>query len=224
MKNKRSSWIVVLAICLAPLTSEAQVQFNFNYLDDGSNTGFDDPTDGASRKAALQAAAANFASACSSYTASIDIDVSSYSNNLSNNLMSAGTTIYSVPGFDSGEQIRRKILGGSDYNSNYRDGTLTVNFGHGWELDYNTTPSGGDFDWYGVLYHEFSHMIGFASAITATGTGATNPRDLFGNTTNGTWTKFDQFLTDASGNSIWTGVDGYDLLTGTFTSRGLLFI
>lgn len=70
-------------------------------------------------------------------------------------------------------------------------GTMTWNFGHAWGYDDNVAT--GTFDFKTVAIHELLHAVGFASFISSTGAGAGN---------GSTYSKFDQFLTDASGNRL----------------------
>ncbi|MDA0350139.1 MAG: hypothetical protein O3C20_22370 [Verrucomicrobia bacterium] len=157
MKNKTSPLILaaLFANAFLPFASLAQVQFVFNYTD-SPNVGFNHPTFGTTRKAALELAGQNYATALSSYNATINIDVDS--NAFGSTLMSAGSFFANpmTPGFGTDEVILTKIQTGVDLDGSFADGILSVNFSKSWEYDFNTTPTGGEFDWYSTAYHEFS--------------------------------------------------------------------
>ena len=220
VNSKRLSWIVMCVWCLAPLVSEAQLQFTFTYptpTGGGTNLFQGNSKSARDRRAALESAASNFATAFSSYNATIEIEATGYSSPGSGTLASAGTYFVGpLTGFGVGEVTRTKITsnGATDYTSG-ADAVLSVNFGRSWEFDYDTQPGTNTFDWYSVLYHEFTHMIGFASGIDTDSNGQ-NSMDLFGNTTNGNWAAFDQYLTDSSTTaSVFTN---FDLNSGTYES------
>ena len=199
-----SSAFLLLAI---PSMANAQISFNFNYTD-AAGVGFNDSTFGQDRKNALTLAGQNFSRAFSSYNAVIDLDVGG--GDTGSTLMSAGSNFDNTRsvGFGNDEVVRSKILFGSDLNGSAADGVVNVNFSSvTWELDIAATPMGSEFDWYSTAYHEFAHALGFSSAINTDGTvGGTN--DGFAGydaNSDGSWGKFDEFLTDVNGNSVFTG-------------------
>jgi hypothetical protein len=172
MKHFRFIWAFVASIIGTPLVSEAQLQFSFTYSADASDA-FNDATDGMARKIALEAAAANFATAFShtNYNKTIEIEASGYSAN-NGTLMSAGTYFVGgqPTGFGTAKVTRTKILMGIDLTtgSTTAEGVLNVNFFHSWKLNFNEPPSVSEFDWYGVLYHEFSHLVDLPAGLFPT--------------------------------------------------------
>jgi hypothetical protein len=142
----------------------------------------------------------------SSYNATIDIDVDD--NASGGSLMSAGTYFVNSgsKGFGVDEVTRTKILsnGATDLDGSFADGVMSVNFGFSWEFDYNATPGAGVFDWYSTTYHEFTHLVGFASGIVTNSSG-NQARDLFNSPPGGegSWSAFDEFLSDSAGNSVF---------------------
>lgn len=221
---------MVMLVALSPM-ARAGIVISFNY-NDPTGQGFNDITLGPTRRTALQAAANNFATAFSSYTGSIvmDVDGTATGSTLASAGDRGGPTF--SPGFGNNEVIRNKLLNGADINGGTSDGTVNVNFASvDWQLDINTTPTGGAFDWYSTMYHEFAHAFGFSSGIqtNSAGTGASDP---FGTTgaNNGDFAAFDEFLADTAGNSVFdSGSDlnetEYEsLLTGGASpTNGLFF-
>ena len=206
--------------CLIPLMSEAQVNFTFTYPEPSMgpanllNAGDAIAT---ARRSAIASAAAKYASAFANYDANVVVEAIGYSSPGSGTLASAGTYFVSGnPGFGEAETTRKKIVsnGTVDRTGSSADAILYVNFGKNWEFDHDATVSGTEFDWHSVIYHEFTHMVGFASGIQTD--GGTNARDLFENTTNGNWAAFDKFLTDSSMTaSVFTD---FNLNTGVYES------
>ena len=235
MNRKRLSWIVAFALGISAQVSEAQLQFQFIYSTDPSDE-FNDATHGTTRRSALEAAAANYATAFShtDYTQTVEIEVTGV-DTPGGSLMSAGTYFWGpkTVGFGNDEGVITKVLTGTDLGGGSNpDAVLTVNFAYDWELDYNATnlPLSGVYDWYAVTYHEFSHMMGFASGIVTSDSGK-QARDLFTSSPggDGSWATFDQFLTDSAGNSVFSGFNLNEstyqslLVGGASPTNGLFF-
>ena len=210
--------LVTLAIGLGrPASAGITFEFQFN---DGVDAGFNSVAEGAARRAALQRAAQNYSAAFSSYNATVVMGVTGTAQG--DTLASAGSKSGPdfLPGFGMSEVVRNKVLSNNaiDLNGADVDGTVSVNFATTtWGLDINTAPSGGQYDWYSTLYHEFSHAFGFASSIFTNADGS-NSRDSLDNKGTAEFGAFDQFLTDAGGNSVF--VSGSDLNETTY--EGLL--
>lgn len=191
----------LLFSCLAfGSASQANIIFQFDY---GSNsgTGFWDPTDGASRQAALSTVANEFSSMFGShFSNSGTILLAASATNLpeSSGLASAGSQFigYGVAGFTAAEVVKTKLRGGSDLNGAAADGTIEVNFGQPWQLDLSMPVSNTQYDFYSTIYHELTHAIGFSSNIDQSG----NP--VFGTKAAGEWGAFDRFLVDKDGNTV----------------------
>ncbi len=194
---------------LSGATANAAISFTFDYSGNAAGVGFLDATTGVARQNALTTAGTLFSNMFGGYfnnTATVNFAVTSTNNNTLTTLASASTKFVSAPGtFGGGEVVRNKLVNGVDLNGAALDGHVDVNWGYEWELDPNTpavaSGPGQTFDFYATLFHEFTHAIGFGSEIYGPpGAGA----DRFGqggasSGTQGSWSKWDQFLTDENG-------------------------
>lgn len=212
----------------------AALTWTFNYAP-SPGIGFHDPTVSGSttlgqiRRDALDLAATNFSTAFSAYTANVTIEARGDASGGTLAAAASNAGAAQVIGFGNNTVIRNKILnpgvGGGDINGPLDDGFVIVNWGINWELDINGTVTpgfGGEFDWYSTMYHEFAHALGFASGIGTDGAGQ-NASDPFGTVGNnqGEWNKFDEFLTDSGGASVFGDPAGAaDLKESTY--EGLL--
>ncbi len=192
---KKTSLLAALLVTTAtPI--HAAVIWDFNYVDVG--VGFNDPTEGADRRNALETAANFVSSFLTSYTATIQMDVDG-STSGGGTLAAAGSDFNGAvfnPGFGSQGDVMIKILGGPDPSPN-RDGSVTWNFtDFTWELDNDFQP--GEFDFFSTAVHELLHALGFVSDIAENGNDGFNTPPG----TPGTWAPFDQFLSDFSGTPI----------------------
>ncbi len=181
------------------------VSFEFSYVG-GSSIGFNDPSEGDTYRAALEAAATRLGG-WMLHDATIQLDVESKA--FTGAAVAKATSEPSPDpiggGFVHGV-IPSKILGRADSNGTDADGRLEVFFFGGGDIfTYATDPSeaGADdvIDFQAVIIHELVHTLGFTSAANADGS------DDSGNglTTPGTWTVFDQFLSDVDGNRLIDG-------------------
>jgi hypothetical protein len=197
---------LALALALAPAAS-AQITFAFNF-NDPANTGFNDVTEGAARRGALQSAASSLASYFTGYSArTVTFDVTSETNAGSGTLASAGSSFLSVANSFQPGLVQRLIQTGLNHGYAVQ-GEITWNFGHTW--DYDDSVSAGAFDFKAVAIHELSHTLGFATLMNASGAS------VFGNNV---YSTFDQFLTDASGNRLVNTSASY--VGGTILSNGV---
>jgi hypothetical protein len=173
---------------------EAQISFTFTYTGDGA--GFNDPTNGAARQAALQSAAAELARLLPVATpVTVTFLVNSNSKDDSS-LASAGSgAAGSEPGF-SPTIVQQKIITGIDANGDEPDGEITWNFSHNWAL--GESVAGNAYDFRSTAMHEILHAMGFVNAISQSGQGLL---DLPVSQPN-LWYTFDQFIVDASGNRL----------------------
>lgn len=184
-----------LAIGFAAQPAQAALSFTFNYISPGQ--GFDDPVSGATRKTALNEAADLLGAYFSNYTANLTYDVTSFSNNTST-LASAGSSMYVVAGSFQKTAVQTKILsnGTTDINGATADGTIDWNFFNAWGL--TDSVSNSEFDFKSVAIHELLHSFGFSGNGNAYGSGLAHNAPG----TADTWSIFDQFLTDASGETL----------------------
>ncbi len=177
-------------VCALPVVAAAQISFVFNF-NDTDGTGFNDAMLGATRRAALQSAATTLSSYFTGYTRTVTIDVTSFSNAGSGTLASAGSYFFNSDNTFQPGLVAALIQTDNSYSQPVQ-GTMNWNLGKSW--DYDDDVAGGSFHFRTVAMHELLHAFGFASFIGASGTGQG---------TNGlTWSVFDQFLTDASGNRL----------------------
>ena len=207
MRSPVSVVLCTLLILVMAPTAHGAITFEFNYTD-FPGVGFNDPTAGPARRAALEQAAQVFgSSAFGGYNATIVMDASGTAPPLatagSNDLQSDD---FSGGGFGRLETVRNKILsnGATDLNGPDSDGSVSWNFDQTmWELDINTTPAGGNFDFYSTVYHELVHALGWLDTADAA-TGA----DSFGGGLSGgdpgEWNMYDQFLSDRTGTRSLT--------------------
>ncbi len=127
-------------------------------------------------------------------------------------LASAGSDLISDAAGFWPTVVQNKIQTGVDSNGSAADGTITWNFGYSWGLGDSVSSSQYDFE--STAMHELLHTFGFISVI-----------DSAGNNTGNTYSTFDSFIVDSSGNSVFTGTtfkktsDNADLTGG----KGSLF-
>lgn len=211
MKNQKQNRIAQIAravvngglfagCLLFGLTANAAVNFQFQYVDD-PGTGFLDPIEGSSRQAALNTAASTFSSMFGNHftnSGTILLEARAIDNPASGGLAAAGSELVDpgMPGFNLGEVVRTKLQTGTDLNGNRADGSVDVNFGNEWELDFNKPVSNTRYDFYSTMFHEFTHTLGFASFVGQTG----DP--IFGTPSAGSWNTFDSFIVDKNGTKI----------------------
>lgn len=190
----------LLGSCLMlSLPGYAGITFQFEYTD-APNTGFFDPVWGTIRQDALNIAASAFSDMFGSYfsnSGTILLEAYSSNNHRDNTLASSSSYFYAGgKGFGEDgikEVIIDKLITGHDHNGNDADGKLHINFGHTWELDFNrpAIPSYGWYsgtrDFYGTLFHEFTHALGFNSTIFQDGTSLAKMPS---------WSRFDSFIVD----------------------------
>lgn len=185
------------------LPAHAGITFQFEYTD-APGTGFFADTYGAARQAVLNKAASEFSSMFgSTFSNSGTIVLEAKMEYEPGVLASAGSN-YMLDTDVLRDIVRTKLTTGEDLNGSGVDGSVAVNFGgsFSWETDFNTAPRPaggwgwgdlGTYDFYGTLYHEFTHLLGFSPAMRADGS------TLFNSVSYGT---FAGLLVDGYGNSI----------------------
>ncbi|MCA9050236.1 MAG: fibronectin type III domain-containing protein, partial [Planctomycetaceae bacterium] len=195
------------------------VNFSFNYqaaIGAGSAIGFEDPTSGAARRAALEDAASRYG-AMFANDATVVLDVTSSDNPGSGTLASAGSQYVASgsPGAFGGiEVVRNKIVNGNDLNGASADGSVDVNWGQNWEISSNPSDiDNTEFDFYSTIYHELTHALGFASVIDQNGDS------LFGVQPGqpGNWSLFDRYIVDSAGTAV---IDTSGTLNATVWNAG----
>ena len=186
---------------------------NFNLVFETNADGF---TPSQAQQDAMNLAASNWGSIFGN-VATIDLLIESSFDANGDGLMSAGSSFVELsnPGFGNVAIPPNKILTGNDLNGavgaggsdNGYDGVIEVNWGVNWELDINETPNlaEDEFDFYSTFYHEMTHIMGFDTTISRLNNADPDVYvDIFdeGDETPGSWTRFDQFLTDSDGTAV----------------------
>jgi len=218
-QGKISATALLISLCLSTQPAQAALTFNFTYLSPGQ--GFDDPTFGAARKAALNSAADLLGEYFVNYTATLDYDVTSSSVNESR-LASAGSSYSVVPGTFQRTTVQTKILtnGATDSNFFAADGHIDWNFYENWGL--SDSVAANEFDFKRVAIHELLHSFGFSSVVNQNGSGLDDKNPG----TPDTWATFDKFLTRADGVSLINNAgvfDGSNVNALTGDSGSVLF-
>jgi len=189
------------------LPGHAGITFQFEYTD-APDTGFFDLNYGAARQAVLNTAASEFSSMFGSiFTNSGTIVLQARTANESGTLASAGSNYVldmGASGYNLRDIVRTKLTEGKDLNGDKADGTIAINFSAStpWETNFNTAPrpedgwwwgDRGTYDFYGTLYHEFTHLLGFSPAMWEDGSTLYDSRG---------YNTFASFFVDGYGNSI----------------------
>ncbi|MCF8464159.1 MAG: T9SS type A sorting domain-containing protein [Flavobacteriales bacterium] len=173
------------------LRSEIGPTFNLTYLDqvNGNGQGFDHPTLGALRRAALEAAFAYYSAMLEDYgQADIEIRESFSGNPTSNPFAFSAAYYFGSKGFNA-PFTKAHITSGNDPYDAYPDGYLQFNF-HGnlnYSYNVNASPSSQEYDFYTIALHEILHMLGFTSYANENGQSAASEN---------VYTSFDEYLAD----------------------------
>jgi hypothetical protein len=175
---------------------DAKVTFEFTYFDVVNDTdiGFDDPTLGADRRAALEATATAMGNRIGQ-TATVEFGLApSLMDGTGGPIgIAAANFLDTTPGIRDGEVYRRTELGISDPTPgdiNNLDGGAIFDFGYSVDLTGPSTPGNAYFP--DVVRHELTHALGYGSFLRAdqTGFNGSSPLDMY--------TRFDSMLkTDA---------------------------
>ncbi len=179
---------------MAGSTAQAAINFQFEYSSNSTDA-FNDAVNGSARRNALETAGTMYSNMFASHftdTGTVTISVTG-TNNSGGALASAGSYFYSdgSPGFALEDAVRMQLQGGGVYPD--PQGLMTFHFGYNWELDPNATPSGSEYDFFAVAFHELTHAVGFVSTLNSNGLG------LF---SDNRWGTFAQYVTDKNGNKI----------------------
>lgn len=215
MPSPVRSCLLCFLLCVgSPLF--AQLSFEFTYTD--NNTGFNDPTQGADRRAALSAAGELLASLMPTTTpATITFSVNSNNEN-NDTLASAGSDIFADTNGFHATIAQHKAITGEDMNGATADGEITWNFFHNWDLDDDIAPDASDF--ISTAMHEILHALGFGGAIDSGGEGFF---DGAVGDPNG-FATFDQFLVNGSGTRFVNESAAFNVaLLGELTGGSSMF-
>jgi len=145
-------------------TRGGNLNFAISYGDVAANNGigFDDPAEGATRRATLDAVLLHVSDTLNENTgATLDIDVQVSQTDGSGFLATAGTFFSLSSQFSNGAAFEH-IRTGTDPFGGSADIFMTVDFGFNWNSDLSN-PAGGEVDLFTVLLHEVTHGLGFAN-------------------------------------------------------------
>ncbi len=195
VRLRSAAWTALIgASLMVGGSAQALISINFAFDNDAF---FTDTVFGLDRRTALESSAVAFSAYFGTVfntTGSVTLTAEgSYTTGSS--LASAGSQLIpeGTAGFTLAEVVRTKLQTGVDLNGiDSPDGGVRVNFGKSWSFDAGAAGA-GQFDFYGVMFHEFTHALGFFSTISEGG------RPL---TPENSWNTFDSFLADAAGTPV----------------------
>lgn len=191
---------VVLMACTSPL--QAVVTFEFTYFDP-AGVGFNAPGSGDAFKFVLEDIAAEIGGFLD-HTATVKIGVAPSEFDATGFSAAGGATFVDADlpgafGFFDGEVIDR-IVNGTPHPGTAGacggvecDGAMVVDLGYSWSVDSSPEPT--EIHFRSVMLHELTHILGYGSFITSSGTG-------FNGTTPDVYTKFDSFVTTSGGSPL----------------------
>jgi len=176
------------------------IEFRIRYDDVEQDTGigFDDPAEGATRRATLEAVLVHLDSILDN-DGVLDVAALASENNGSATLATGSTYYRVINGFTGGLSLEH-LTTGVDQFPEIPDMQITVNFGATWNSGIGH-PRVDQYDLFTVLLHEAAHGLGVASLTTSQGSSAiqsgTSPTFTFSN--------YDKLLFAASGSRLWDG-------------------
>jgi hypothetical protein len=177
------------AIVVAGLSAHdcaAAITWNITYQDAGSGFGFDDPTQGATRRNTITAVT-NYINTVIDASGAIDLVIDRSKTDTSAGILaSAGSFYFPTTGFDNGLVFQHATTGVDPYPFDV-DGSGVFNFGYNWNSGLGA-PASNQVDLFSVALHEFTHALGFSSLITQDGISAISMTDP------GAYSVFDSFL------------------------------
>jgi hypothetical protein len=179
------------------------ITFDLIYDDDGSGIGFDDASQGAARKAALETVLTYVASVLGE-SGTLDVVINGSQLDGGGFLASAGTYFSSSPGLSSGSANRRLIQGYKPYSS-VEEIFVTVDFGYNWYAG-SGTPGGGQFDLRSVLLHEITHGLGIITLCSSSGNSQI---------ATGVYTSWDSMAERSNGSDLIGEVGGQPTFVGS---------
>lgn len=200
---------IALLACVLNLGSiaNADIVFNFTYSD--VNFGFNDPVEGATRRATVEAVA-NYVNTVVDHNGAVDINWNtSFNVPASSTLASMGAFYFLNDGYSNGFVFEHATTGIDPAGG--VDGSGQVNFGRNWNSGLGA-PAGNQFDLFTVVLHELTHAMGFASLIEPDGSRSIS----------GTRSVYDSFLQDGAGNPLLNSNGDFIASTSTLTSDALL--
>lgn len=170
----------------------------FRDVEDRTGFGFDDPAEGATRRATVTAVF-EYISSVINVPGVADIEFQRSQTDGGGFLAAAGSLVsIDGDGFKGGFTFDH-LTTGVDPSSSAPDGNVTMDFGWPWNSDMGPTPS-NEIDLFSVVLHEVTHALGIASYASSNGTSKIGSF----NAGSGIFTRYDDFLQRGS-----TGKDLY---------------
>jgi hypothetical protein len=202
------------------VTKAGTLTFNFTFADVTLNTnnGFDDPTDGATRRSTMAAVGTYLNDILNENSgATIDVDVRQSQTDGTGFLATAGTFWATTPNrYDAGV-AHEHITTGTDPSGSIDDIHVRVDFGYTFNSDLGD-PTGSEYDLFTALLHEMTHGLGFSAASFSTGTSSVSG----GNP--GVFTPLTDGLTRITGSvDLWNAAFTFTGIAGDLTSADVAY-
>jgi hypothetical protein len=197
------------------ITSGISYSITYTDVDSNTNFGFDDPVEGATRRATVEAVLA-YLNTVLNHTCTIHILFNqSWNVPGASTLASAGTIFFVSNGFQGGIAMEH-ITTGIDPSPGNPDIIGTVNFGKTWNSGLDD-PAPEKVDLFSVMLHEFTHGLGVTGLINATG------ESVITNSNPGAFSFFSLLVQKSDGTDLFSSGGNYDGTTADLVSGDLVF-
>lgn len=197
------------------ITSGISYSITYTDVDSNTNFGFDDPLEGVTRRATVDAVLA-YLNTVLTHTCTIHILFNqSWNVPGASTLASAGTIFFVENGFQGGIALEH-ITTGVDPAPGNPDIIGTFNFGKTWNSGLDD-PAPGEVDLFSVLLHEFTHGLGVTGLIDATG------ESVITNSNPGAFSFFSLLIQKSDGTDLFSSGGSYDGTTNDLISGALVF-
>lgn len=194
------------------------VSWNIYYEDvvSDSNYGFDDPSQGATRRACAEAVLA-YIDAVLNETTGATLDMYFESVNWGGFLADSGTFWSGSVGYDNGFAFEH-ITTGIDPDPDIVDIYCLISFAYTWNSDHTVAPDATQIDLFSVLLHEMTHGLGILSTSRADGTS------LVSDSNPGIYSEWDRLLQFGVGTHCWnSATTALEVPVSAFTSNDIYF-
>jgi len=188
------------------------VTTSITYLDVANSTGlgFDDPIDGAQRQATFNDAVAYVMSNIVN-TGSLDIEVAQSQMSGAGSLAFASAIFFAQTGFQSSFAFQH-ISTGVDPFAGIPDITITVDFGHNWNIG-SGAPAANESDLFTVIVHEITHGLGFSTLLNENGASSVG----------GGFSTFDQLLQQSPNSNLFDSTGNFTLTANDLDNNDIVF-